>query len=450
MPDEPLLFATIEEVGAGYRSGEVSPVEVARLCLEQINDLDSALNAFLTVTRESALAEAEIAHRELREGQDRGPLHSIPISLKDMIDVAGVPTTCGSRALADNVAATDATVVTRLRDAGAVILGKTHMFEFSLATVHPDLGWTMNPWDLSRIAGGPDGGSAAAVAAGMGYGSIGMDTGGAIRVPAAYCGIVGLKPTYGLVPTEGVFLVSWSVDHVGPMARTCADAARLLEGLTGKSFGAASRDLVGLRLGVLEHPKLSAAVAPDVAAVYGRARAALADAGAVLSEVTVPDLELLPYSHDVIEFAEMAAIHRHLVAERPRGYGPYVRAEVLLGNALPATAYVRAQQFRRRVARDFLGALDGIDAILSPTVPIAAPEALPPSDDGLYWVEAIYAQIHNQTGLPAITVPCGLTADNLPVGMQIATRPHEDASLLQIAAAAEALLPLPKIQIKRH
>jgi aspartyl-tRNA(Asn)/glutamyl-tRNA(Gln) amidotransferase subunit A len=209
-----ILFASIPEVGRLYRSGELSPVEVTQLTLERIEALNPTLNAFITVTSDVAMQAASRAEHELRASTDRGPLHGIPVALKDLVDTAGIRTTAGSRILAEHVPGQDAPIVTRLKDAGAVIIGKTNMLEFAYGIVHPDYGATWNPWDPQRTAGGSSGGSAAAVAAGLCYAAAGTDTGGSIRIPAAYCGVAGFKPTYGLVSLEGIFPLSWSLDHL--------------------------------------------------------------------------------------------------------------------------------------------------------------------------------------------------------------------------------------------
>ena len=238
-------FGSITAIAALYRQKKLSPVEVVETFLERIQRLDPSLNAFITVTAETALQEAKRAEKELFGGLSRGPMHGIPVALKDLIDTAGVRTTCGARLRAEHVPSADAEIVRRLKKAGAISLGKTNLLEFAYGVVHPDFGPTLNPWDQARTAGGSSGGSAAAVAAGLCCAAVGTDTGGSIRIPASYCGVVGLKPSYGLVAAKGVFPLSWSLDHVGPMARNCRDAAALLETLTGQSFP------VDTRLGVL-------------------------------------------------------------------------------------------------------------------------------------------------------------------------------------------------------
>ena len=236
MPDPAIAFASIAAIGARYRDGSLSPVEVTGLCLERIAAHDPELNAFLSVlNREPALEQAATAEAELRSGRDRGPLHGVPVAIKDLMAMAGVPTKFGSDPIFQEVPERDAAIVRHLRAAGAVIVGKTNLLEFAYGAVNPRVGQTNNPWNLERTSGGSSGGSAAAVAAGLCYAAVGTDTAGSIRIPAAYCGVAGLKPTYGLVDLDGVSLLSWSLDHAGPIARSCADAAAMLAGLTGQS-----------------------------------------------------------------------------------------------------------------------------------------------------------------------------------------------------------------------
>ncbi|WP_274378878.1 amidase [Deinococcus cavernae] len=256
MTPPPFLAASISEVGSLYRSGSLTPLEVTQAALSRTEQQNARLNAFITVTADLALEQARQATRELQAGQDRGPLHGIPVALKDLVDVQGVKTTCSARILAGQVAAEDAVVTRRLREVGAVLLGKTNLLEFAYGVVHPDYGKTNNPWDLRRTAGGSSGGSAAAVAAGLCYAAVGTDTGGSIRIPAAYCGVSGLKPTSGRVPLGGIFPLSWSLDHAGPLARSCQDARLLLEALLGEKLESVRPTLKGRRLGCYANTSL--------------------------------------------------------------------------------------------------------------------------------------------------------------------------------------------------
>nr|WP_246580521.1 amidase [Deinococcus aestuarii] len=426
-------------MGRRYRDGSLSPGEVTRFTLERIERLNPVLNAFITVTAERALLEAERAEAELRGGLDRGPLHGVPVALKDLVDVAGVPTTCGSRIWADHVPERDAAVTTRLETAGAVLVGKTNLLEFAYGIVHPDHGQTNNPWDVSRTAGGSSGGSAAAVAAGLCFAAVGTDTGGSIRIPAAYCGVAGLKPSYGLVELDGVFPLSWSLDHAGPLARTSEDARVLLEVLTGRSF-ALERDLSGLRVGVLRTHTEGAEVEAGVRDVFGRACGVLREVGAVVTDVEVPGLDLADAALLNVLLPEASAVHARWIAERPEDYAPATRAQLELGFAVPAVTHVRAGQYRRHLARSFARVFGEVEAILTPTAPWVAPQEDPAVVEGEGAAEARRTGPHNLTGFPAHSVNGGFDRAGLPVGLQIVTPAGEDALALWLGGRLEGLL----------
>ncbi|WP_407571967.1 amidase [Deinococcus altitudinis] len=438
MSDSDLLFSSIPQIGALYRSGRLSPVELTRLCLERIEALDPVLNAFITVTAQRALQQAAQAERELLSGHDRGPLHGVPIALKDLIDTAGIRTTCASRILKDHVPERSAAVVRRLETAGAVSLGKANCSEFAMGVAHADYRQSNNPWDPARTSGASSGGSAAAVAAGLCFAAVGTDTGGSIRIPASYCGLAGLKPTYGLVELEGVFPLSWSLDHAGPLARSSTDAALLLEGMTGKSFGQRV-DLRGMKFGVIQRGGLG--VEPEVAAVFESACDALRSAGATVTELEIPALEQADAALFSVLLPEAAAIHARWIGVRGDDYAPMTRQQIEMGFAIPAVTHVRAQQFRRHLTGRFLNALDTLDALISPTVAWVSPAEDPvfTGDEGA--VEGNRTVPHNLTGLPALSVNAGFGEGGLPVGVQIVTRPHSDAFCLGIGAALEAALP---------
>jgi aspartyl-tRNA(Asn)/glutamyl-tRNA(Gln) amidotransferase subunit A len=439
MADLELLLESIPKIGAMFRAGTLSPLELTRLTLDRIEQLNPSLNAFITVTTARALEQAARAERELRSGVDRGPLHGVPVALKDLVDTAGIRTTCGSRILRDNIPQHDATIVTRLQNAGAVMVGKTNLLEFAYGIVHPDYGQTNNPFNLTRTAGGSSGGSAAAVAAGLCFAAVGTDTGGSIRIPAAYCGVAGLKPTYGLTSLEGVFPLSWSLDHVGPIARSSGDARLLLEGMTGATFHR-TLEFKGLRFGVLQRD--GAEMQPEVIAAFDAACAALRRAGATLLEVNIPDLELADAALLNVLLPEASAIHARWLETRADDYAPFTRLQIELGFAVPAVTHVRAQQYRRHLTRQFLTVFDGVDAILSPTAPWVAPLEDPVfAADDAGAAEARRTGPYNLTGLPALTLNCGFGANGLPIGVQIATRPFDDALALAIGSALEGLMP---------
>jgi aspartyl-tRNA(Asn)/glutamyl-tRNA(Gln) amidotransferase subunit A len=440
MTNAEILFASIAEVGALYRAGQVSPVEVTELSLKQIERLDPKLKAFITVTAERAMDTARQAEQELRAGRDRGALHGIPVALKDLIDTAGVRTTAGSRVLANHVPSRDAFIVERLKAAGAVIVGKTTLQEFAYGVPHPDYGQTRNPWDLAHTAGGSSGGSAAAVVAGLCYAAVGTDTGGSIRVPAAYCGAAGLKPTYGLVSLDGVFPLSWSLDHAGPMARTSMDAALLLGVLAdGQPASFQPASLRGLRLGVLTEHRTGPELQPAVREAFEKACDLLGQAGVDLRDVTIPDLNFADGTLLTIVAPEASVAHTRWIKERPEDYAPLTRTQIELGFTIPAVSYVRLQQFRRHLTAQLMAALKQVDALLSPTTPWVAPDEDPAilGDEGVY--EGRRTVPYNLTGLPAHSLPCGFSPAGLPIGLQIATRPGADALALGIGAACERL-----------
>jgi aspartyl-tRNA(Asn)/glutamyl-tRNA(Gln) amidotransferase subunit A len=439
MADLELLFKSIPEIGGLFRSGALSPLELTRLTLERIERLNPRLNAFITVTAERALEQAAKAERELHSGVDRGPLHGVPIALKDLIDTAGIRTTCGSSILRNHVPEFDAPIVMRLHEAGAVMVGKTNLLEFAYGIVHPDYGQTNNPFDPSRTAGGSSGGTAAAVAAGLCFAAVGTDTGGSIRIPAAYCGVAGLKPTYGLTSLEGVFPLSWSLDHAGPIARSSHDARLLLEGMTGARLDR-KPEVKGLRFGVLQRD--GAEMEPEVIAAFDAVCATLEQAGAQVFEVNIPDLELADAALLNVLLPEASAIHARWLETRAEEYAPFTRMQIELGFAVPAVVHVRAQQYRRHLTRQFLNVFERVDAILSPTAPWVAPQEDPVfAADDAGAAEARRTGPYNLTGLPALTINCGFGAHGLPVGVQIATRPHQDALTLAIGSALEGLMP---------
>lgn len=452
-----LLSLPLTELSAEIRAGRVSPVEATEACLRRIDARDGVLNSFITVTADSALAEARERAEELAAGHWRGPLHGVPLALKDLFCTAGVRTTAGSASLRNWIPERDAAVVRRLRDAGAVLLGKLNMHEhaFGATSENPHFGPVHHPHAPKRIAGGSSGGSAAAVADGLCFGSLGTDTGGSIRCPAALCGVVGLKPTYGRVSRAGVLPLSWSLDHVGTITRTVADAAVLLEAIAGYDpaddtsaqvpvppFSARlDRDIRGLRLAVPRehfwHP-----LHPGVREAIQAAISALEEAGATVDEISLPSMEYAPAAQSLILCAEAAAYHREHLTTHYAEYGADVRMRVLQGLGINATDYLDAQRARRVVRREFLEALRAYDAFLTPTVPVPAPligeqelEVDGISAPPLFFLLRNTSPF-NLTGLPAASVPCGL-ADGLPVGLQITGQSWAEQTVLQLARSVE-------------
>ena len=439
-----IAFLSIDELGRRYRDRTLSPVEVTRLCLARVAEAEPRLNAIATVLEEPALAAAAQAEQELGQGFDRGPLHGVPVMVKDLFAVAGSPTRFGAHAAFTEHPAKDATLVAALRRDGAVLLAKTNMLEFAYGAVHPDVGQTNNPHDPGRTSGGSSGGSAAAVAAGLCYAAVGTDTGGSIRIPAAYCGIVGMKPTYGLVSLEGCLPLSWSLDHAGPLARSATDAMLLLNAMTDREFGLGALDLRGVRLGIVPAQRDAACLTDDVRAAFAAACGRLEAAGAVLVEVAVPELELASEALMALLGPEAAVVHADRLASAPDAFGSITRAQIEAGFAVPAVAYVRAERLRVRLRAGFAVLFEQIDAVLSPTVPYVAPVEDPvmdPTADGAgVSDEMLFSAAANLTGCPALSLPCGMSPEGLPIGLHVTAGADRDAWLLALATAMAAAL----------
>jgi aspartyl-tRNA(Asn)/glutamyl-tRNA(Gln) amidotransferase subunit A len=442
---------TLSEAATLVRDRKVSPVELTRTMLERIKRLDPKLNSYITVAADSALAEAKRAEQQATSSETMGPLHGVPVALKDLFDTAGVKTTGGSKILADRVPNKDATVAAKLREAGAILLGKLNMHEFAfgVTTDNPHHGTCRNPWDTERIPGGSSGGSGAAVAAGLCYGSLGSDTGGSIRIPGSLCGITGLKPTYGRVSRAGVLPLSWSLDHAGPMTRTAEDAAIMLQVIAGydpADPGSAEVPVPsyleeaavrGLRIG-LPRRYFFEQVHPEVLAAVEQAAGVLRSEGATVRDVDIPDLDLAGAAFAPVISSEAAAYHARWLAERPQDYGDDVRMRLTQGALYPATQYVNAQRLRRRVVDGFLAAMSSVDLLLTPTLPITAPEiggtvvATPnPLTRFTFPLDVC--------GFPALTVPCGIDSQGLPIGAQLIGRPFDEATVLSAGRAYQRL-----------
>jgi len=430
----------LAEAACLVRAGELAPSELVASVLERLETVEPLVHAFVSVDPEAALAEARA--KDARAG---GPLHGIPIAIKDIFDVAGVPTRSGCAARADaEPARQDAAAVAALRVAGAVLIGKTHTHELACGVYTPP---TRNPWDTARSAGGSSGGSGAAVAACAAMGAIGSDTGGSIRIPAAHCGIVGLKPTYDRVSRGGALALSWSLDHVGPLTRRVEDAALMLEALAGldEPLLAPGEDVAGLRVGVLRGAPF-APVEADVEDALERAIASLGDAGVTLEEVAVPALERGLAAEFSIVAAEAASYHEARFAETAGQItDDGIRGLLETGLLLPASVYLRAQRTRRLIQDALAAAFAAhrLDALLAPTVPAA-----PQLHDQLEYrlggrqepvIEALVRTTapFNLTGLPAIAVPTGLGAGGFPGSVQIAARPFDERTALALARAVE-------------
>lgn len=460
MSGDELCALTISEVSTRIAAREISPVAVTEAVLARIERLDSHLNAFITVTGETALAEARSAEAELLGGTHHGPLHGVPISLKDLLFTAGVRTTAGSRILADFVPDRDATVVRRLRASGAVLIGKTNMLEFAYGEVHPDFGPSRNPWQPEYGAAGSSSGSGVAVAAGFGYGSIGSDTGGSIRGPAGFCGVVGLKPTYGLVSRGGVVPLSWSLDHIGPMTRTVRDSALLLDAIAGHDPAdptssrlprpgyAAALDqppgrppIVGVAV-----PDADDDAVPDVWQAVDAAAVVARDLGWETRQVALPHPRQTSRTLMAMIYAEASAYHGPWLRDRAEECSPNTRERLELGALLPASLYLRAQRVRTVIIAAYRALFQEFDLLLLPTSPVpsyrlAAPASAPVSKDGDDILAGVrFAAPFNLTGQPAISLPAGATSDGLPIGVQLVGRPFAETELLRAAAMLEPAL----------
>jgi aspartyl-tRNA(Asn)/glutamyl-tRNA(Gln) amidotransferase subunit A len=450
LADLPLL-----DISAKIAAKELSPVEVTTAALDRLAAVEPTLNAFVTVLAGSAIAQARAAEAEILRGSYRGPLHGIPISVKDLFNTAGVRTSAGSRVLADHVPNEDATVVSRLNDAGAVLIGKTNMLEFAYAAVHPDYGATKNPWALDRSTSGSSSGSGAAVAAGVGFGSMGSDTGGSIRLPAAFCGIVGLKPTYGRVSRYGGVALSWSCDHMGPMTRTVADNAAMLAAVAGADpkdstsgnvpvpdyLAGLRTDLSGVRIGICSAYRTPAE--PAVQEAIEQAIAELERLGAAIVDVDLPPpAEAVPALIGLIT-PEATEFHLPWLRSRPEDYSPAVRERLELGLLIPATSYLHAQRVRRQLIDRALPVFSEVDVVVMPTSPTAATplgsdlSASDEADPELLAAAINFTGPFDLLGFPALSIPCGFTLNDLPVGLQLVAAPYEEAKLYAIAHAYE-------------
>jgi aspartyl-tRNA(Asn)/glutamyl-tRNA(Gln) amidotransferase subunit A len=443
---------SIAEASDLLRRKQISPVELTTSCLARVEQLNPTINAFITVMHDSALAQAREAEAEIRAGKWRGPLHGIPIGLKDLIDTAGVKTTCGSDLFKDRVPIEDAEIVRRLKDAGAVLIGKQNMQEFAYGgtSTSSHFGPVHNPWDADRIAGGSSGGSAAAVATGMCFGAIGTDTGGSVREPAAFCGIVGLKPTYGRVSTRGVFPLSPSLDHVGPLCRNVVDTALLLQAIAGydkldttsvdwpvDSYAEAFITKTKPRIGVVRRPFFDD-LDPEIENAMDEA---LKQLGNLSEDVIEIDL---PPTPSAVQGPEVYAVHAKYFTTSPEQYGRWIRERLKQAAAVDTVAYVEARQELDRVRRCVGDVFSEVDFLVTPTTPvppITITEALNMSPDpaGELWLRN--TRPFNAYGLPAISIPCGFTRAGLPIGLQLAGRNFSEASLLSFAYVFEQATP---------
>jgi aspartyl-tRNA(Asn)/glutamyl-tRNA(Gln) amidotransferase subunit A len=437
---------TIAALAAALAARDTTSETITQACLDRIAELNPTLNAFITVLAGEALAQAREADRELAAGHRRGALHGIPISLKDLIDVRGTRTTAASRVREPYVAADDATSVRRLRKAGAVIVGKTNLHEFALGTTNEDsaFGPARHPLDPNRSPGGSSGGSAVSVVTGMAYASLGSDTGGSIRIPAAMCGLVGFKPALGEIPTDGVVPLSATLDHLGPLCRSVEDAGILYDVLRGIAPTAPVMcpEPGRLRLGVLRG-YFTALLEPQVASAFEDLCGRLRDAGVELHDAEVAHAGDIAAVYTHIVLSEGAAYHAKTLESRAGQYTPPVRLRLEMGRYILAEDYVRALKGRAVLTHEVTDALKGRDGLLLPTVPVtattigAATVTVGTSEEPVRNLTLRLTQLFNVTGHPAIQIPCGATVQGLPIGAQLVGHRDATPALLAVACALE-------------
>ena len=440
-----LKWLTAAEIGAAYAARQLSPVELVQALLAEIESRNADCGAFIRVGSEGALRAAREAEAEMAAGRAIGPLHGVPIGVKDNIDIAGLPTTCHSKILLDNVARADAAAISRLRAAGAILIGKQSLHEFAFGGPSQELPfpYARHPWNTDYHPGGSSSGSGVALAAGFVPLSLGTDAGGSIRNPAGNCGVVGLKPTYNLVSRRGVFPVAFTLDHVGPMARSVADIALMLDALVEREaerpFGAdLDRGVKGLRVGfVRQWHEIDMVADPEVAAALDEVERVLLHEGAIVRDIRLPRLQELAAVQRVILLAETWVVHAKWLRERPGDYSAPTRRKVMPGAFLTAGDYVQAQQWRTRM----IDAID--DAFRDVDVLLTASGMDPPFriDDGAGLARTYPRQGRspfNLTGHPALAMMSGLSkASGLPLSVQFVGRAYDEAMLLRVAAAYE-------------
>jgi len=428
---------------------EVSPLELTRACRERIERLNPKLNAFITVTGDAALEDARKAEAEIARGEWKGPLHGIPLAVKDLIETAGVRTTAASAVLKDNVPAADAEVIRRLKSAGAILLGKLNLHEFAYggSGIIGQFGAARNPWNTEHVTGGSSSGSAAAVAVCLCYGAIGTDTAGSIRLPAACCGITGLKPTYGLVSARGVIPLSWSLDHVGPMARTAADAALILQAIAAYD----PQDIGSQKFPPVYYPSAieesTAALRLGVARDYwsevdGEIKSAVDAAVTTLAKITagVQEVELSTETDRTVVRCEAYAYHQKYLPENEKNYDPETLRRIRTGADVTAPQYIQAQRELLQQRRQILQMFERVDVVLTPTTPVLAPTftELQAAPDELRNKEMIMlrnTRPFNVYGLPSISLNCGFSKSGLPIGLQITGAPGTEGAVLALAHA---------------
>lgn len=453
-----LCYLSAGELSRLIGGKEVSPVEVIDAYLSRIAATEPVLNSFITLLPEHARAAAQRAEAQIQAGRYRGPLHGIPVGLKDLFNTAGVRTTSGSRLFDNFIPERDCTVAARFQQAGAILLGKLNMHQFAYGPTgeNADYGPTHNPWNPERITGGSSGGSGSATAAGQCAITMGSDTGGSVRIPAALCGIVGLKPTYGFVSRAGLTPLSWCLDHPGPMTRTVADAALTMQAIAGydprdpaaadvniPDYTAALTGTVqGIRIGV-PREYFDAPLDAEVAQGVRAAIAVLEQLGATVAEVSLPMFADSQAISGTILMAEAAAYHRELLAKDGDKLDPAVRLRLEAGLFVTAADYLKAQQARAKFNREMAALFQEVDLLAGPAEPITAPPIMAAEVDingetvGTTAALTQYTRPYNISGSPAISLPCGFSAGGMPIGLQLAGKPFAETTVLQAAYAYE-------------
>lgn len=447
-PEKPLHHLTIHEAQALIQRGALSPVELTGAILKRIEAVDGRLHAFLNLMADRAMSEARLAEAEIHQGKRRGPLHGIPVAVKDQLDLKGAPARIRGKDARNREASEDATAVRRLREAGAVILGKLMM-----SSLPDDLPQPRNPWDLNRITGGSSTGSGAAVAAGLCLGALGEDTAGSIRNPASLCGIVGLKPTYGRVSRHGLAPLGWSLDTCGPMTWVVEDAAYMLQAIAGYDpkdptsidapvpdyASALNDDIKGMIVGVPRHhiQECRSRTDPEIVTLVDKAIGALAALGARVEEVTIPTLKLATIANAVIYYNEHYAAHKGDTAALLKSGAPARRARIYLGLMTNSVDYIQAQRIRNRLKQECADVFGKVDLLALPGQPGPAPtfEETGALDTLYKHLGPDFLAPFNLAGLPALNVPCSFTRSNLPVALQLVGKPFDEATVLSAAYA---------------
>ena len=461
MNSSELPFLSATELAELLRTGEVSPVEATEAYLSRIEQVDPALNSYITVTADQARAEARQAEAEIAAGRYRGPLHGVPVAVKDQFCTDGVLTTGGSSILEDFVPDYDATVMAKLKDAGAVLLGKLNMSEFAMGdSFHHPYGRPRNPWDLTRNPGTSSSGSGAATAAFLCATSLGEDTAGSVRGPAAFCGLVGIRPTWGLVSRYGMLASTWSMDTAGPISRTVRDCAITLQAIAG--FDPSDRytrnapvpdyleglddGIQGLRVGVLSDRVNADGVEPDVRDAVTAAVGQLGELGAEVEEVSIPLLTQSAAISTTLIYVDATAVHRQGLSKYPEKYDHNNRVRLLTGALIPAQAHHKANRLRHIIRQHILDALEQVDVLVLPTssvqatpIPTEAGMAKNGKDEFLNMLggRRTYTTPSNLAGVPGLSINCGFTSDGLPVGLQMVGRPYDEPTLFRAAYAYE-------------